>query len=99
MSGRALATQKREALRSCARIKTKQTREKQAKEAATRNRSSARRPLERIRTYNFPQGRSPTRIGLTLYKINDIMDVLSQLTQAFARRTTGEQLAAFAEER
>ncbi len=30
---------------------------------------------ERIRTYNFPQGRvTDHRIGLTLYKINDILD-------------------------
>ena len=30
---------------------------------------------ERIRTYNFPQGRvTDHRIGLTLYKINDIMN-------------------------
>ncbi len=30
---------------------------------------------ERIRTYNFPQGRvTDHRIGLTLYKIDQIMD-------------------------
>ena len=30
---------------------------------------------ERIRTYNFPQGRvTDHRIGLTLYKINDVMN-------------------------
>ena len=30
---------------------------------------------ERIRTYNFPQGRvTDHRIGLTLYRIDEIMD-------------------------
>ena len=30
---------------------------------------------ERIRTYNFPQGRvTDHRIGLTLYRINDVMN-------------------------
>ncbi len=68
-----------------ARIKDKQRRERQAKQAATRKSliGSGDRS-ERIRTYNFPQGRvTDHRIGLTLYKINDIMDGdLSQLTQA-----------------
>src|SRR5216684_1030635 len=56
---------------------------------------------ERIRTYNFPQGRvTDHRIGLTLYKINDIMDGdLSQLTQALLAEHQTEQLAAFADER
>ena len=85
-----------------ARIKDKQTREQQAKEAATRKSliGSGDRS-ERIRTYNFPQGRvTDHRIGLTLYKINDIMDGdLSQLTQALLAELQAEQLAAFAEER
>jgi peptide chain release factor 1 len=85
-----------------ARIKDKQLREQQAKEAATRKSliGSGDRS-ERIRTYNFPQGRvTDHRIGLTLYKINDIMDGdLSQLTQALLAELQAEQLAAFAEER
>jgi len=85
-----------------ARIKDKQMREQQAKEAATRKSliGSGDRS-ERIRTYNFPQGRvTDHRIGLTLYKINDIMDGdLSQLTDALQAELQAEQLAAFAEER
>jgi len=85
-----------------ARIKDLQLREQQAKEAATRKSliGSGDRS-ERIRTYNFPQGRvSDHRIGLTLYKIDDIMDGdLSQLTGALLAEHQTEQLAALAEER
>jgi peptide chain release factor 1 len=85
-----------------ARIKDRQLREQQAKEAATRKSliGSGDRS-ERIRTYNFPQGRvTDHRIGLTLYKIADIMDGdLSQLTQALLAEHQAEQLAALAEER
>jgi peptide chain release factor 1 len=84
-----------------ARIKDKQMREQQAKEAATRKSliGSGDRS-ERIRTYNFPQGRvTDHRIGLTLYKINDIMDGdLSQVIQALLDEHQAEQLAALAEE-
>jgi peptide chain release factor 1 len=83
-----------------ARIKDKQLREQQAKEAATRKSliGSGDRS-ERIRTYNFPQGRvTDHRIGLTLYKINDIMDGdLSELTSALMSEHQAEQLSALSE--
>jgi peptide chain release factor 1 len=59
-----------------ARIKDVQLREQQSKEAATRKSliGSGDRS-ERIRTYNFPQGRmTDHRINLTLYKLDFIMD-------------------------
>ena len=53
---------------------------------------------ERIRTYNFPQGRvTDHRINLTLYKIDAIMDGdLYELTQTLAQEFHAEQLAALA---
>jgi peptide chain release factor 1 len=55
---------------------------------------------ERIRTYNFPQGRvTDHRINLTLYKIDAIMDGdLSELLDALAHEHQAEQLAALAGE-
>ena len=49
---------------------------------------------ERIRTYNFPQGRvSDHRIGLTLYKIDAIMDGdLDELIDALATADQAEKL-------
>ncbi len=80
-----------------ARIKDKQTREQQAKEAAERKSliGSGDRS-ERIRTYNFPQGRvTDHRINLTLYKIDAIMDGdLSDLTNALISEHQAEQLAS-----
>lgn len=84
-----------------ARIKDAQLREQAAQEAATRKLliGSGDRS-ERIRTYNFPQGRiTDHRINLTLYKIDQIMDGdLDDLTQALVAEHQAEQLAAMAEE-
>jgi peptide chain release factor 1 len=84
-----------------ARIKDKQTREQQQKTASTRKLliGSGDRS-ERIRTYNFPQGRvTDHRIGLTLYKIERIMDgELDELIEALAAEHQAEQLAQLAEE-
>jgi len=84
-----------------ARIKDKQLRERQAKEAATRKSlvGSGDRS-ERIRTYNFPQGRvTDHRINLTLYKIEHIMDgEMDDLINALIAEHQTEQLAAMAEE-
>ena len=84
-----------------ARIKDKQLREQQARQAATRKSliGSGDRS-ERIRTYNFPQGRvTDHRINLTLYKIDQIMDgALDELIDALLAEHQAEQLAAMAEE-
>jgi peptide chain release factor 1 len=50
---------------------------------------------ERIRTYNFPQGRvTDHRINLTLYKLGDIMDGrIDELMDALQHEHQAEQLA------
>ncbi len=84
-----------------ARIKDVQVREQQAKEAATRKSlvGSGDRS-ERIRTYNFPQGRvTDHRINLTLYKIAAIMDGdLDEVIGALTTEHQMEQLAALSGE-
>ncbi|MBL8377556.1 MAG: peptide chain release factor 1 [Burkholderiales bacterium] len=83
-----------------ARIKDRETRDAQAKEAATRkNLIGSGDRSERIRTYNFPQGRvTDHRINLTLYKIAAIMDGdLDDLVGALVAEHQAEQLAAMAE--
>ena len=49
---------------------------------------------ERIRTYNFPQGRvTDHRIGLTLYKIDAIMDGdLDEIIDALVTADQAEKL-------
>ncbi len=51
---------------------------------------------EKIRTYNFPQSRvTDHRIGLTLYKLDQVMEGdLSELIQALAREERDKMLAA-----
>jgi len=83
------------------RLLDKERQDRQKQEAATRKSliGSGDRS-ERIRTYNFPQGRvTDHRINLTLYKIDQIMDGdLFELTQALAQEFQAEQLAALGEE-
>jgi len=83
-----------------ARIKDKQEKELAAKTASTRKSliGSGDRS-ERIRTYNFPQGRvTDHRINLTLYKIERIMDgELDDVVSALAAEHQAEQLAQLSE--
>ncbi|MCX7627267.1 MAG: peptide chain release factor 1 [Methylophilaceae bacterium] len=100
--GRSQHANKASAMRVlAARIRDAQLREQQAKEAAIRKSliGSGDRS-ERIRTYNFPQGRvTDHRINLTLYKIDAIMDGdLDELVSALASEYQAEQLAALSEE-
>ena len=83
-----------------ARIKDAQEREQHARIASERKSlvGSGDRS-ERIRTYNFPQGRvTDHRINLTLYKIDAIMDGdLEEVVGALANEHQAEQLAALSE--
>ncbi|MDR0578348.1 MAG: peptide chain release factor 1 [Candidatus Accumulibacter sp.] len=83
-----------------ARIRDAQERERHAKIASTRKSliGSGDRS-ERIRTYNFPQGRvTDHRINLTLYRIDAIMDGdLDDVVDALTTEHQAELLAALAE--
>ena len=80
-----------------ARLRDKERTERAAKEAATRKGliGSGDRS-DRIRTYNFPQGRlTDHRINLTLYKLQVILDGdLDEVTAALQAAQAAEQLAA-----
>lgn len=83
-----------------ARLKDAQTQAQQREIAATRKSliGSGDRS-ERIRTYNFPQGRvTDHRINLTLYKIEAIMDgELDELTEALMAEQQARLLAELGE--
>ena len=79
-----------------ARLRDKDRNERSAKEAATRKGlvGSGDRS-DRIRTYNFPQGRlTDHRINLTLYKLQAVLDGdLDDVTGALQAAQSAEQLA------
>ena len=79
---------------------------RKAQEEQQQQQASERRSLvgsgdrsERIRTYNFPQGRvTDHRINLTLYKLAEIMDgALEYVIQPLVNEYQAEQLAALAD--
>ena len=80
-----------------ARLRDKERSERAAKEAATRKGliGSGDRS-DRIRTYNFPQGRlTDHRINLTLYRLQSIVDGdLDEIVTALQSARAAEQLAA-----
>ena len=80
-----------------ARLRDKERSERMAKEAATRKGliGSGDRS-DRIRTYNFAQGRvTDHRINLTLYRLQSILDGdIAEITVALQAARAAEQLAA-----
>jgi peptide chain release factor 1 len=80
-----------------ARLRDKERGERQAREAATRKIlvGSGDRS-DRIRTYNFPQGRvTDHRINLTLYRLGAVLDGdLDEVTAALQAEQMARQLAA-----
>ncbi len=77
-------------------------RQKQAQEQASTRRSlvGSGDRSERIRTYNYPQGRvTDHRINLTLYKLEDIMQGnLSPVIEPLINEYQADQLAALADQ-
>lgn len=97
--GRSQHSNKAQAMKVLAtRLYDQQKNEAHAKEAATRKSliGSGDRS-ERIRTYNYPQGRvTDHRINLTLYKLEDILQGdLQELVQALTIEHQTEQLKHF----
>jgi peptide chain release factor 1 len=80
-----------------ARLRDRDRNERAAKDAATRKGliGSGDRS-DRIRTYNFPQGRlTDHRINLTLYKLQSILDgELDEVVSSLKAASAAEQLAA-----
>ncbi|MBP6903213.1 MAG: peptide chain release factor 1 [Burkholderiaceae bacterium] len=80
-----------------ARLRDRERAEREAREAATRKSlvGSGDRS-DRIRTYNFPQGRlTDHRINLTLYKLGAVMDgELGDVVAALQTAQAQDQLAA-----
>ncbi|MDZ7925310.1 MAG: peptide chain release factor 1 [Marinagarivorans sp.] len=80
---------------------TSMVEEKAAKEISDERRSlvGSGDRSERIRTYNYPQGRvTDHRINLTLYKLDEIMQgQLSDVLQPLVNEYQADQLAALAE--
>jgi len=93
---RAIATQVLKA-----RIYEKERAEKDAARAADRKgQVGSGDRSERIRTYNFPQGRvSDHRINLTLYKLEEILsgEGLDEVIDALLAEDQAEKLAAMEE--
>lgn len=84
-----------------ARINDIQRQEQQAKAAAERKSLVGTGDRsERIRTYNYPQGRvTDHRINLTLYKLGQIMEgALDELTSALIAERQAELLAALGDD-
>ncbi|HPP83148.1 MAG TPA: peptide chain release factor-like protein, partial [Rubrivivax sp.] len=79
-----------------ARLHERERNERQAREAATRKSlvGSGDRS-DRIRTYNYPQGRlTDHRINLTLYKLAQILEGdLGEVIEALCAARSAEQLA------
>ncbi|EKD76807.1 MAG: peptide chain release factor 1, partial [uncultured bacterium] len=78
-----------------------QAQTKQASEQAAKRKSlvGSGDRSERIRTYNFPQGRvTDHRINLTVYQLDDIMDgKLDPVIIPLTREFQAEQLAGLGE--
>ena len=75
--------------KQCSRNRTPRSRQRE------KCRSEQATALERIRTYNYPQGRlTDHRIGLTIYRLEDILN--GNLDEVFDALATADQAAKLA---
>ena len=75
-------------------LQQKQQEQKDALDETRRSQVGSGDRSERIRTYNFPQGRvTDHRIGLTLYKLDSVLDGnLDEILDALAAADQAEKL-------
>ena len=76
-------------------LNAEQTKQRQEQAQARKSLVGSGDRSERIRTYNFPQGRlTDHRINLTIYQLNDVMEGdLSTIINALKREHHAELLA------
>ncbi|MCK4608763.1 MAG: peptide chain release factor 1 [Gammaproteobacteria bacterium] len=77
-----------------------QTKQQQEQASTRRSLVGSGDRSERIRTYNFPQGRvTDHRINLTLYKLDEVMEgALEEIIEPLIREHHADLLAAFGDE-
>jgi len=87
------------AILSARLLETERRRQRETEAATRKSLVGSGDRSERIRTYNFPQGRvTDHRINLTLYKLDQVMEgKLDELVTGLAQADQADQLAALAQ--